>query len=210
MAVAPRAAARDFRGVTAGASAARSLRTAARMSSALRLGAGAALLAGCHWAGMLVAVMSGQSRYNPGALLARADSPLRARRVGCLDIAVAVEGAAEVPVESPVLALACGNGCDRSLALDLTQLRVWARYPGGERQDLTAYDPRQEIHSVPLDGQTQATERISFRPSSWRGAPADAVCVDVSAVNRDAPPGAAPPVCFQRRDGAMVPTGASL
>jgi len=117
--------------------------------------------------------------YKPGSFASseHAFSGQRASQ-GCLD--VAIERRADLPI-GPVLEFQFANRCDHMTTVDLGSVAVVGRNAQGTDVALRPYDPRREIHPVPLDGRKEGGEALVY--------PADRsmpqVCVDVATLAKD-------------------------
>jgi hypothetical protein len=150
--------------------------------------------------------------YRPGFLLeeplVRPDKPpgaAAARRVGCLDVRLALACNAAVPADFPLVAFTLGNRCDAAIPVDFTRLLVTGRMAGGEDTDvaLSAFDPAHEIHPAVLGPRAMAREVLEYDAS-----PREAtrmitqVCVGVSGLSNGGERAA--PVCLTRPVGACT------
>jgi hypothetical protein len=152
--------------------------------------------------------------YRPGFLL---EEPLvqrgtpsaaaAARRVGCLDVRMALACNDAVPADFPLVAFTLGNRCDAAVAVDFTRLHVTGRMASGEAADVTlsAFDPAREIHPAMLGARNMAREVLEYDAN-----PRDAtrgiteVCIDVAGLS-DAGERAAP-ACLTRPLHACRPS----
>jgi hypothetical protein len=163
-----------------------------------------------HWPkafrGALVAIVCvtpgcrSASGYRPGFLLAepltqRGAPPgaAAARRLGCLDIRMALACNAAVSPEFPLVAFTLGNRCDVAIPVDFTRIRVTGRLAGanvGSPEEtangvvaLSVYDPIHEIHPAVLGSRAMAREVLEYDASPREATRQIAqVCVDLDGL----------------------------
>lgn len=157
----------------------------ARPSSLLLL----ALLAGCSLGNYQRLETSGLARTVPWAAV---------RRMGCLDLGVHLARHPEVPRAFAVLQFELGNRCEAPVRVDLTAVRVQARYPGGATVWLPLHDPRAEVRPASLDVRMHVFQPLAYVPGGPEGSAPEALCVALGRVAPDDPPedGGDPLVCF--------------
>jgi hypothetical protein len=145
--------------------------------------------------------------YRPGFLLeeplAQPGKPpgaVAARRIGCLDVRMALACNAAVSPDFPLVAFTLGNRCDADVPVDLTRLRVTGRTEGAgvdAEVMLSAFDPAREIHPAVLGSRAMAREVLEYDAS-----PREAtrritqVCIDVGGLSNGGEQGA--PACLTR------------
>lgn len=126
----------------------------------------------------------------------------RGRRLGCLDVRVALIEDRAVEAGWPVVGFDMGNRCDAPVYVDLRRASVTGRLADGRVVRMRPFDPRSEIDAAVLDGRSSAREVIAYIPPAGArdGTPARSreVCVDVGGITAADP---APPVCFETREG---------
>jgi hypothetical protein len=126
--------------------------------------------------------------YRPGTLTeAGDDASGGGRRLGCIDLRAKRVLDAYVAPGSVVVAFHFGNGCDRSVRLDLGSVRVTAHFADGSQEQLALYDPASEVQVGTLDARDQGRETLQFNPRSRRQGAPTLVFLDVSAVAADGP-----------------------
>jgi hypothetical protein len=101
--------------------------------------------------------------------------------VGCVDIGVGF-GRTD---HGAVVAYELGNRCDRSVVLDLATVRVVGRDADGRERPLSPFDPRDEIHPVPLPARWWGGEQIAYNDTETT--PLVTVCVDVGGIDASQP-----------------------
>lgn len=155
----------------------------------------------------IVAGCSPLQQYRPGFLL---EEPLvrpgkppgaaAARRVGCLDVRVALACNAAVSSDFPLVAFTLGNRCDAEVAVDFTRLRATGRTAeGGEAAEmaLSPFDPKRDIHPAILGSRAMAREVLEYDASPREATRQIAqVCIDLSGMSQGGEPGAL--VCLTR------------
>ena len=145
--------------------------------------------------------------YRPGYLLAeplvqpgKPPGAAAARRVGCLDVRMALACNAAVSPDFPLVAFTLGNRCDGAVPVDFARVRVTGRMgeaEGGADVTLSAFDPAREIHPAILGSRGMAREVFEYDAS-----PRDAtrrvteVCIDVGGLSNGGEQG--PPACLTR------------
>jgi hypothetical protein len=125
-----------------------------------------------------------QTPYSPGALLSGPAAPL-ASSLGCLELMARPEKV--FPPSGVLLAFEMGNRCYHPTCFDLGQVGAVAHGTFGERVELQAFDPRQELRRACLDGHSLVTERILFvaqQPVDWV---ASVVCLNYSRIEPRSP-----------------------
>ena len=159
--------------------------------------------------------------YTPDALVRSPNGApwANARRAGeCLDIAIwTVKSEETAPM--PLLHLAFGNRCDRTIAVDLGRLRVSAACGARSDIELSPNDPRNEIGPGRLAPHAEGWERIAYTSPACPALPRT-LCVDVARVVPDLAArstgflepqrtGSATTICFpEGPDGAVERAGA--
>jgi len=148
-----------------------------------------ALLAGCAL---------GNYQRLATAALARNVPWAAARRLGCLDLGVHLARHPEVPREFAVLQFELGNRCEAPVRVDLTAVRVQARYAGGATVWLPTYDPRAEVRPASLDVRMHVFQPLAYGPGGPERSAPEALCVALGRVAPDDPPDDAgdPVVCL--------------
>jgi hypothetical protein len=165
--------------------------------------------------------------YRPGFLLAeplaQRGTPPRAaaaRRLGCLDIRLALACNAAVSPEFPLVAFTLGNRCNFAVPVDFTRVHVTGRLAeadvgspdeiANDDVTLSVFDPVHEIHPAILGSRAMAREVLEYDASPREATRQIAeVCVDLdgltSALARQEPPqamtnggDAGGPVCLTR------------
>ena len=145
--------------------------------------------------------------YRPGFLLVeplvqprKPPGAAAARRVGCLDVRMALACNAAVSPDFPLVAFTLGNRCDAAVPVDFAHLRVTGRMEGaggGADVMLSAFDPAREIHPAILGSRGMAREVFEYDAS-----PRDAtrtiteVCIDLGGLSNGGEQGA--PACLIR------------
>ena len=123
-----------------------------------------------------------------------------ARRVGCLDVRMALACNAAVSPDFPLVAFTLGNRCDAAVPVDFARLRVTGRMDGAEGPAdvmLSAFDPAGEIHPGVLGSRAMAKEVLEYDAS-----PREAtrriteVCIDVGGLSNGG--GQEAPACLTR------------
>jgi hypothetical protein len=146
-------------------------------------------------------------RYRPGFLLeeplAQPGKPpgaVAARRVGCLDVRVALACNDAVSPDFPLVAFTFGNRCAGAVPVDFTRLRVVGRMAsdgGPADQALSAFDPAREIHPAILGAHAMAREILEYDAT-----PRDAtrgitqLCIDLEGLSNEGD--RVDPVCLTR------------
>lgn len=97
------------------------------------------------------------------------------------------------------LALVLQNDCERTLVIDLRELRVVALDPDGARHPLHAFDPRHELRAVQLAPGAQGQELLDFVAADGPRAAWTQVCLDASGVLPREPRTSAPAFCLPLR-----------
>jgi hypothetical protein len=144
--------------------------------------------------------------YVPGALLSAPEcdagqegSTVATRRVGCLDVRMALACNHVVAQNRPLVAFTFGNRCDAPVAIDFTRVRVTAHDGDAGDEPMTAFDPRGEIHAALLGAHARGREVVAYDPASEDRSVAS-LCVDVSSLVEGGD--AVPPACLARPEGA--------
>ena len=146
-------------------------------------------------------------RYRPGFLLeepiAQPGKPPGAavvRRVGCLDVRMALACNAVVSPDFPLVAFTMGNRCDAAVPIDFTRLRVTGRMEGAggpAEVMLLAFDPTREIHPAVLGSRAMAREVLEYdanpREATRR---ITEVCIDLEGLSNGGEQEA--PACLTR------------
>jgi hypothetical protein len=117
------------------------------------------------------------------------------RRMGCLDLGAHLTRHPEVPRDFVVIQYELGNRCEAAVRVDLSAVRVRARYPGGATVWLRVFDPRAELRPGALDARMHAFQPIAYAPGAGERAPEE-VCV--------APGRAAPDEAPREGDGEVL------
>jgi len=145
--------------------------------------------------------------YRPGFLLeepvVQPGKPLGAaavRRVGCLDVRMALACSAAVPADFPLVAFTLGNRCDASVAVDFTRLRITGQM-GGAVGDapftLLLFDPAHEVHTALLGSRATAREVLEYDVSPREATHRiSEVCIDLGGFAEGSEQEA--PVCLTR------------
>ncbi len=102
---------------------------------------------------------------------------------GCLDIALRAQESLE---GDPTIDVSLGNRCHRALNIDLGKLRIRGLFDGEAPQQLSLFDPNNEIRSALLGGNAAAEERLEV--AGAHGAYELCVSVDEIVRARDAGP----------------------
>ena len=139
--------------------------------------------------------------YSPGALL-RGDAAPFAAAFGCLELQAVPERVCPAP--NVVIAYTMGNRCEHPTCFDISEMRAVAYQPEGERVELTAYDPRQELRRACLDGRAQVTERIVYVSEPLVTWPVATVCLNFSRLEQS---GSRTVRCFHVSDAGAIPAG---
>ncbi len=145
--------------------------------------------------------------YRPGFLLeeplaqpGKPPAAAAARRVGCLDVRMALACNAAVSPDFPLVAFTLGNRCDVAVPVDFTRVRVTGRMEGAgvdAEVTLSTFDPAREIHPAVLGSRAMAREVFEYDAS-----PREAtrriteVCIDVGGLSNGGEHGA--PACLTR------------
>lgn len=131
-----------------------------------------------------IALFSVGCGYTPGSFQSRHPFPGVRQTVGCLDIAVL--GLRDVSTRNPLLEVNLGNRCDHGVDVDLGALRAQGR-TATHVVALTAFDPRQEIRVLRMDGRMAGREVIEYRSTAEVAASSLLeVCIDASGVDASA------------------------
>ena len=161
------------------------------------MGRGGTIAAAVVLAGALAAPLAGcMSAYEGDTYLVDAAGlpDVRARRLDCLDVRVALVKDSAAPDGWPIVGIELGNRCRAPVDVDLRHVRVTAQRGPGTEVPFRPYDPRAELDAAVLDGRARAREVIAYIPPAGIEPDAASICVDVSGITR-APP--ATPVCFE-------------
>jgi hypothetical protein len=134
------------------------------------------LLVGCSLGNYQRLETSGLARTVPWAA---------ARRLGCLDLGLHLARHPEVPREFSVVQFELGNRCEAAVRVDLTAVRVQARYPGGAIVWLPLYDPRAEVRAASIDVRMHVFQPLAFGPGGPEGSAPEALCVALGRVAPD-------------------------
>jgi hypothetical protein len=145
--------------------------------------------------------------YRPGFLLeeplAQPGKPPGAaavRRVGCLDVRMALACNAAVSPDFPLVAFTLGNRCDAAVPVDFTRLRVTGRAEdaGGPADVmLSAFDPAREIHPAILGSRAMAKEVLEYDASPREATRTiTEVCIDLGGLSNGGEQGV--PACLTR------------
>jgi hypothetical protein len=106
--------------------------------------------------------------------------PWSGARVELACLEVAIDRVHDAVAPDPVISIGFGNRCDHRVVVDLGAVRVTAD-GSGEELVLVPHDPNHELVPRALSARWSGSERIAYEPSG-----AGRVCVDVSALERDA------------------------
>jgi hypothetical protein len=106
------------------------------------------------------------------------------RTVGCVDVSVA--SLRDPEARGPAARFSFGNRCDAATALDLSAVRVVARYADGERATVRPYDPGRVIRQGLLEARTTGTESIEYQ-SPRRGVRVVELCMDLAGIDANEP-----------------------
>ena len=142
--------------------------------------------------------------YTPDSLLLRQRKWASTRTVGCLDVATEIVRDAEVPESSTVVDVTFGNRCAHGVHVDLSRVRVVARFPDGVRLQLAVFDPRHEIEPKLLGPAAIGHEMLEFDPKSEKTT-ATRLCIAVEGIDADRAAETATPMCFTTAEGGMMP-----
>jgi hypothetical protein len=149
--------------------------------------------------------------YRPGFLLmeplvqpGKPPGAAAARRVGCLDVRMALACNAAVSPDFPLVAFTLGNRCNAAVPVDFARLRVTGRTDGPEGAAdvmLSPFDPAREIHPGVLGLRAMAREVLEYdaSPREATGRVTE-VCIDLSRLSNGGVQGA--PACLTRPAGA--------
>ncbi len=96
----------------------------------------------------------------------------------CLDLAVTLTDDDRAK-NDPIVEYTFGNRCTHDAIVDLASVRAIGRFPDGTARALTAYDPRHELHALPIDGWWHGKERIQYT-----GGAVSVICIEVGHVER--------------------------
>ncbi len=130
--------------------------------------------------------------YAPGSLLAEstcgptARATAAVRRVGCLDVRIALACNPAVAPERPLVAFSFGNRCGSAARVDFGGMRVTARDADGAAVPVAAFDPRSEIHAGTLGAGAQGREVIEYdpvTPSAQQAGRVSALCFDLTSLS---------------------------
>lgn len=113
--------------------------------------------------------------------------------VGCLDIAVASHY--DAAATGPIASLTFGNFCDAPVVVDVHAIRATGRYADGSAVLMVPYDPRAELRPKALEARRAGREYVEYQAADM-GTEPDQLCLDVSRLDRDAPPGPAVTICI--------------
>lgn len=146
----------------------------------------------------LISMLAGCSPgYQPGNLIApNAIGDGQGVTVDCLDIAVDLGSDPKVREDHPVVEISFANRCEVPVKVDLTRMKVTARYPDGTLHELTPYDPWSSIRPGVLDPLMVGQEAIEYRPRDDEAASPIAVCVEVATLGGKEGQGGGKPLCF--------------
>jgi hypothetical protein len=156
----------------------------------------------------LVAGCDPMRTYRPGFLL---EEPLvqpgkppgasAARRVGCLDVRVALACNGAVSPDFPLVAFTLGNRCDAAIPVDFTRIRATGRMAEGKEGEdgsevmLSPFDPAREIHPAVLGSRAVAREVLEYDASPREATRRIAqVCLDLGGLSEGGELGA--PLCL--------------
>lgn len=114
------------------------------------------------------------------------------RRMGCLEFGAHLTRHPEVPRDLVVIQYELGNRCESAVRVDLTAVRVRARFSDGAVVWLTPVDPRAELRPGLLDTRVHAFQPIAYGPFV-EGRPPEEVCVAPGRVAPDDVAGAGAP-----------------
>ena len=132
-----------------------------------------------------VVLLAAACTYTAGSFAdVRGPFPGKQVTVGCIDLAIA--RTLDPAVYDPILAYSFGNHCHRPATVDLASVRVRATYTGGGIDyEVHAYDPKQEIRPLPIDGLAAGREKIEY----LAGDPASItqLCADVGGIDPSVP-----------------------
>lgn len=103
-------------------------------------------------------------------------------RLGCLDLGVHLARHPSVPRGFTVVQYELGNRCDRPLRIDLSAVRVRARYPDGVEVALDRHDPRREVRPATLELRSRAFEALAYSPPAPQSVEAPVVCLTLGGV----------------------------
>jgi hypothetical protein len=149
--------------------------------------------------------------YRPGFLLeeplVQAGKPAgaaAARRVGCLDVRMALACNGAVLPDYPLVAFTLGNRCDVAVPVDFARLHVTGRTAGTDGApdvEMSAFDPAHQIHPAVLGSRAMAREVLEY-DATPREATRNVteVCLDLSGFSGGGE--AQAPACLTRPEGA--------
>jgi hypothetical protein len=149
--------------------------------------------------------------YRPGFLLVeplvqpgKPPGAAAARRVGCLDVRMALACNAAVSPDFPLVAFTLGNRCNAAVPVDFARLRVTGRMDGAEGTAdvmLSPFDPAREIHPGVLGSRAMASEVLEYDASPREASgKITELCIDVGGLTNGGDQGA--PACLTRPAGA--------
>lgn len=130
--------------------------------------------------------------YAPGSLLSEstcgpaARATAAVRRVGCLDVRIALACNPAVAPERPLVAFTFGNRCGSAARVDFGGVRATARGADGVGVAEAPFDPRSEIHAGTLSAGAQGREVVEYDPVAPPARPADRVsvlCLDLTSLS---------------------------
>jgi hypothetical protein len=154
------------------------------------------------WVALGFSLACNPSPYTPGALLSPPTcdagpqgAVVASRRVGCIDVRIALACNRVVAPNRPLVAFAFGNWCDAPATIDFTKVRVTARDADPGDQPMTAFDPRGEIRPAVLDARGSGREVVEFDGVA-DDRPVHSLCIDVSSLAEGGD--AVPTACLAR------------